>query len=148
MKRYQGILIWWSPIILAVVVCAGLFWHFKPDLSRISVPTVSPVYREVPRVSPEKIRYVPVGPVRMEALTGSSGRGTASRKEVLKIEHTYELKAILKLGSRRLCKFGDLFLREGDNLGPFIIKRIGDSYVEIQARGKSLRVLLGEKLIF
>ncbi len=148
MRRYQGFLIWWGPVILTLGICAGIFWQFRPNLSRIKVPRVPPIYQEVPQIPPEKIKYVPAGPIRIEGLSEPSGRPAKPSKKTLKIATTYELKAILQVGSKRICKFEDRFLKEGEALGPFIIKKIGENYVEIYGKGKSFKVLVGEKLIF
>ncbi|HFC97223.1 MAG TPA: hypothetical protein ENJ40_02030 [Thermosulfurimonas dismutans] len=143
--KYRGYLIWWGPLAVTLILCVLLWIGGRPRGPRAPVPALPSIYREIPETSPERIRYVPAGPLHTGAF-GKTSAGSTSSKPVSR--RSYELKAVLRIGARRLCKFGPRTLTEGDRLGPFRILKIGENYVELQGKGKIYRVFVGESVVF
>ncbi|WP_068670581.1 hypothetical protein [Thermosulfurimonas dismutans] len=142
MDRYKILGLFWGPVVLAVALSLLFYWHLRPDLRTIRVPSVPQGYREIPQVSPEKIRYIPREPVISEAFLLLDKPVPPSPRSVL------ELKAVLKIGQEKICKIDGELLKEGQKIGPFKIVFIGDNYVELYGRQKKIRLLVGEKLSF
>ena len=148
MGRYTGYLVWWGPVLVALTVCALIYWHLRPDLSRLRVPRPPEVYRNLPRVSPEVVKYVPVSPVPIRGFEEPPPSASASPRALVSPRSYYELKAVLRVGRRAICKFEDSLFTVGDSLGPFKIVKIGENYVVLRGKRKTIRVFVGEKLAF
>lgn len=150
MDRYKILGLFWGPVVLAVVLSLLFYWHFRPDLRTIRVPSVPQGYREVPQVSPEKIRYIPREPVISEAflLLDKPVPPSPRRQVPPSPRGVLELKAVLRIGQEKICKIDGELLKEGQKIGPFKIVFIGDNYVELYGRQKKIRLLVGERLSF
>lgn len=146
MEKYKIWGVLWGPVGAALVLSL-LFWYSKPNLRRIKVPHVPQVYRSIPMVKLKQPKYMP--------LTHATVKSCAFLPSVrpLTIPHlsstnTYELRSILSIGRRKVCKINEMLLKEGQRIGPFKVIFIGENYVELYNSKKKIRLFIGERLSF
>lgn len=141
MEKYKILGLFWGPVGLALGLSIFFYWSAKPDLKAIKVPSVPQVYRNIPMVKFEQPKYT-LGhtPVKSEGFLPSI-------KPLTIRTHTLELRSILRIGRRKICKINEMWLKEGQRIGPFKLIFIGENYVELY-NGKKIRLLVGERLSF
>ncbi|QJA05417.1 hypothetical protein FVE67_00825 [Thermosulfurimonas marina] len=143
-ESYKIYLFWWGPVGLALVLSLWFWWSLRPDWRRMPLPEIPQVYREIPEVSPEVVRY---------AIPESSARGPTlsfgeKRKSSAKPKRFLELTAVLKMGEHRVCRINKHLYRVGEKVDQFIIKDIGENYVVLATQERVYKVYLGERLIY
>lgn len=147
MEKYKTWGVLWGPVVVALVLSILFYWHSKPDLRRIKVPSVPQVYRSIPMMKLEKPKYAPLVniPVKSEAFLLSTKPLTILPPSST---NTLELKSILRIGRKKVCKINNRLLKEGQRIGPFKVLFIGENYVELYNGQEKVRLLVGERLSF
>ncbi len=142
MSKYRLSLLFWGPVALGIVLSILFYGYNQPDITSLHIPRLPSIYQGIPRLSPERIRYVPQGILPAGVLPPEKYEEEKHRPAQI-----FELRAILKVGERKICKFNEELLYEGQYLGPFKIVAIGENYVELKGEQR-VRVYVGEKISF
>lgn len=155
-EEYKIYLLFWGPILIFAIFSFLFLLNYQRSLTPISQIKLSENYIEVVNqlnslnyLKPFKLlekEDIVIDPFSTGFKETLLKPGISIKEKPSKIFH---LSIIYIEGTKKICIINNNRFKEGDILEKDIkIKKVGDYYVDLQIKGKTKRLLLGQTLSF